>query len=362
VAKLDNFFRLVDKKYGTEGIVLLTYDFNYLGADNAEIGWSFGVPDQKNTGGHCDYDKANVIAELSDQTRIVGTVHSHPHMRAYASQTDHNDQAGFDGIHITFGWSTTTKGQTEYHAEMVRGGNFIWISPEDVLDLENEYVFELNNKTTLKKGIVQIPISNLTKVKREIPLEKEEEEELLSRVSKASHSVTTHYNGNTSIANKAGGSGKAPSPTKGQQLFIDPNTYLPDKDTKYVEPLGLQKFNFTGTGSIPDPLKNNVLIRIEGSDLDLESCKLCNTVWNTSSQVLFGRVLERRQCIGCGVFILLEDEDLKDMDDVRVSKGYYPLKNFYNFDIPTVIWDLRGEEGIDWKPSFEVIEASDSKK
>jgi hypothetical protein len=365
VAEMDAFFRAVDKKFGTEGIVLLTYDFNYLGAANEDLGWNFGVPDQKNTGAHCDYDKANVIDSLSDKTRIVGTVHSHPHMRAYASPTDHNDQAGFDGLHITFGWSIQTKGLTEYHAEMVRGGNFTWIAPEDVMDLENEYVYQFDNEVTLKKGVVQIPTSKVSKVKRDVPIAEVKIDELMLNVTKAYASTTTtthsnnHYSGST-----GGGSGKVSSPTKGQQSFIDQNTYLPGRNIHFSEPVNLQNFSFAGENfNIPDATKNNVLIRLQDDEKELDHCPLCDMVWNNSNQELFGEIVRRRQCVGCGVFVLLDDETLTLMDETRRYNGYYPLENFYQYDLPTVIWDFRNYlEDKDWTPSYEVIEASDTKK
>lgn len=96
VDKLDQFFRLVDDQHGTESIVMLTYDMDKEGPE----GWGVLVPDQENTATHCNYDPHSIAEMKPDNIMIVGSVHSHPGMSAYASGTDHADQADFDGIHI----------------------------------------------------------------------------------------------------------------------------------------------------------------------------------------------------------------------------------------------------------------------
>jgi len=131
VDKLDEFFRLVDAQHHTESIVILTYDTTKEGSD----GWGVLVPDQENTSVHCKYD-ADSIAEIKpDHVMIVGSVHSHPNMAAYASGTDHADQADFDGVHITYGWqSGVNGGATQYHIELQIGGAAYTLKPEDVFE------------------------------------------------------------------------------------------------------------------------------------------------------------------------------------------------------------------------------------
>lgn len=131
VDKLDEFFRLVDAQHHTESIVILTYDTTKQGSD----GWGVLVPDQTNTSVHCKYD-ADSIAEIKpDHVMIVGSVHSHPGMAAYASGTDHADQADFDGIHITYGWQNSVNGgATQYHIELQIGGAAYTLKPEDVFE------------------------------------------------------------------------------------------------------------------------------------------------------------------------------------------------------------------------------------
>jgi hypothetical protein len=131
VDKLDEFFRLVDAKHGTESIVILTFD----PSKNDSSGWGVLVPDQTNTSVHCKYDPDSIAAQKPDDVMIVGSVHSHPGMAAYASGTDHADQADFDGLHITYGWQkTVNNGATQYYIEMQMAGSSWTLKPEDVFE------------------------------------------------------------------------------------------------------------------------------------------------------------------------------------------------------------------------------------
>ena len=131
IEKLDQFFRLVDAQHGTESIVMLTYDLDKTGSD----GWGILVPDQTNTSVHCNYDPDSIAQIKPDNVMIVGSVHSHPGMAAYASGTDHADQADFDGIHITFGWQkSVNNGATQYYAELQMAGTAYKLDIEDVFE------------------------------------------------------------------------------------------------------------------------------------------------------------------------------------------------------------------------------------
>lgn len=129
--KLDEFFRLVHAQHGTESIVILTFDTTKEESD----GWGILVPEQTNTAAHCKYDPDSVAALKEDHIIIVGSVHSHPEMPAYASGTDHEDQADFDGLHITYGWqNSVSNGRTQYHAELQMGGSNYIIDINDVFE------------------------------------------------------------------------------------------------------------------------------------------------------------------------------------------------------------------------------------
>lgn len=131
VDKLDEFFRLVHAKHGTESIVLLTYDTTKEGSQ----GWGILVPEQTNTSAHCKYDPDSIVDLKEDHIMIVGSVHSHPEMPAYASGTDHSDQADFDGLHITYGWQkSVSNGATQYHLELQMGGTAYTLTPKDVFE------------------------------------------------------------------------------------------------------------------------------------------------------------------------------------------------------------------------------------
>lgn len=131
VEKLDEFFRLVHAKHGTESIVLLTYDTTKEGSE----GWGILVPEQTNTSVHCKYDPDSIVDLKEDHIMIVGSVHSHPEMPAYASGTDHEDQADFDGLHITYGWQkSVSNGATQYHLELQMGGTSYTLKAQDVFE------------------------------------------------------------------------------------------------------------------------------------------------------------------------------------------------------------------------------------
>jgi hypothetical protein len=130
--KLDEFFRLVHAQHGTESIVILTFDPTKTDSS----GWGVLVPEQTNTSVHCKYDADSIVEIKPDHVIIVGSVHSHPEMAAYASGTDHEDQADFDGIHITYGWQKSVNGgATQYHAEMQLSGTAYKLNIEDVFDV-----------------------------------------------------------------------------------------------------------------------------------------------------------------------------------------------------------------------------------
>lgn len=138
VRDLDAFFRRIDDKLGTEAIVLLTYNPTQLEAENPSAGWGVLVPKQANTSGSCNYDPASVADAKDDGVMIVGSVHSHPGMSAFASHTDVQDQANFDGIHITYGWKGKSK-VTEYHVELQMAGGRFNFSPDQAFEAEEEH-------------------------------------------------------------------------------------------------------------------------------------------------------------------------------------------------------------------------------
>jgi hypothetical protein len=154
IDKLDQFFRAIEKSHDSEAIVLLTFDPSYEDSQ----GWGILVPEQENNAAHCSYDPISVAETKPDNVYIVGSVHSHPSMAAYASGTDHKDQVGFDGLHITFGWQPSVNNNaTQYHIELQMGGKIFSLTPEQVF--ESDIYFEPDPEV----------LDWVTKVKKEFP-------------------------------------------------------------------------------------------------------------------------------------------------------------------------------------------------
>lgn len=90
--KVTEFFRQIYTLYQSEVMVLM-----YLNTENNKI--CFDVPDQTVTSATIDYE--SLVQDL--KYRLIGTIHSHGSMGAFHSGTDVNDEANFDGLHITIG-------------------------------------------------------------------------------------------------------------------------------------------------------------------------------------------------------------------------------------------------------------------
>jgi hypothetical protein len=148
IASIDAFFREVYKLNSTEAIVILTYDVAKTGPE----GWGYIVPDQKNTGGHCDYKPESIAERLpNDTTVLVGTAHSHPGMDAYKSDTDQKDQlAAGDGVHMTFGWKAAVDGgATKFYCEIQFGQYQEQVTPDYLFD---DFNYEIDMEA-IKKDI-----------------------------------------------------------------------------------------------------------------------------------------------------------------------------------------------------------------
>lgn len=132
ITKIEQFFRKVHDKLDTEATVILTYDNAFKNTGSPSDGWGVLIPKQENTAMACEY-KPESIATLipNNTTYVVGTVHSHPEMPAYASGTDHKDQSAEDGLHITIGWQPPGN-HTEYHIGLAVGGEEWTLQPSQV--------------------------------------------------------------------------------------------------------------------------------------------------------------------------------------------------------------------------------------
>jgi len=90
----NNFFRDVYKHLKSEAIVLLYYDF-----DTNQ--YFLEIPYQEVSCSSIDYK----FPTLETNWKLVGSIHSHPVMGAFQSDTDYFDEKYFEGIHITLSFN-----------------------------------------------------------------------------------------------------------------------------------------------------------------------------------------------------------------------------------------------------------------
>lgn len=113
------FFKEVADKHDTEVAVLLHY---------GDGGWGVSVPKQEVTGGHVDY-KVGPEDRLPGK-RMIGTMHSHVDMGAWHSGVDDEDEAQFDGLHVTLGKMSHVPQMVDIDASLVIRGTKFTISHE----------------------------------------------------------------------------------------------------------------------------------------------------------------------------------------------------------------------------------------
>lgn len=271
---VDSFFRAVHTKHGTEAIVILTYDSAFFDSENPSDGWGFVVPDQENTGSHCDYKPDSVADRLPTATTFTcGTIHSHPMMSAFASGTDHADQASEDGLHITFGWSRQTNMETEYHVELAAG----------------KVNYSLN-------------LSDVVETRPKLPVETDHLDEWLGRVSKATTTAISEVG--------YGGSWQG----QGYRSSSPGGAYNPPAVRKPTDAR-----NYPTGEHAPDLVKNLVIAVFDVTAKNLVKCPFC-TIPMTWAE----RTSEHR-CLMCKNYVAAPEEAatldiilaLPDSDPIR---------------------------------------------
>lgn len=86
------FFKRVYKEHKSEAVVLLYYD------DKLQE-FKLSAPEQR-----VSYSGLKYTPDLTENGfKLIGSIHSHADFSAFHSPTDHDDEADFDGIHITIG-------------------------------------------------------------------------------------------------------------------------------------------------------------------------------------------------------------------------------------------------------------------
>ena len=104
-----DFFVWSANKHDAEAMVYMYY--------NPETKqYDFIPPTQEVTGASISYDE---MPKAAKGFKPLGTIHSHVDMSAFHSGTDTNDQATFDGIHITVG---KVRGYPEYEVKLFVSG------------------------------------------------------------------------------------------------------------------------------------------------------------------------------------------------------------------------------------------------
>jgi hypothetical protein len=266
VQKMEDFFRKVEEKYDTESIVLLTYDPNFLEGDNPGEGWGVLVPDQTNTAADCLYDHESIVEEKEEHVYVVGSAHSHPGMAAFASGTDHKDQADFPGIHITYGWrKNVNNNATEYHIELQTPGTVFYLTPEQVFG-------------DFPKPEPSPEIDNwITKVTKKQPTPATTTGYGYSSYSNTSYNSTTGSKTNSVWANK---------PTTRE-------IKLPD--------------------GFPSVEESTIVGEISSDD---KNCPFC-------SGALIAADIDKRRCLMCHQYLMFDDEQLKDVVAGRQNKGLF---------------------------------------
>lgn len=307
VMDMDDFFRTVARKLGTEAIVLLTYDISYRDTDDPGQGWGIIVPKQRNTAGHCNYDPVSAVDDIPDERQdeifIVGSAHSHPNMSAFASNTDHADQADFDGLHITYGWQmTVNRGETQYHCELQMSGKQFSFKPEDVFE-----------------DLPEAPTN-------------EKIENWIDRVDKAVTTTTTPL-----VAGgydpKAGG----PSRTSG----TSPTSKGTDTSNGYSEYYknlrnGVGESSWRLPPGCPSPAAAGVIVRLLANE---DKCPCCK-------RLILEDEKRRHRCTACMIFFALPDETVEDVIKARDVAGLSAWEIIVDNETtkPIVFWHREKKE------------------
>lgn len=272
IQKVDSFFHSVHKKHGTEAIVLLTYDPRLEGPD----GWGVLIPTQKNTAAHCKYDPESIIDDKDDEVVIVGSMHSHPNMSAYASGTDHHDQDNNDGVHITTGWRSGSN-VNEHYVELQMGGSSFVMGENDAFtDAPEPPTFP-----EIDGWLEKVETASTT-----FPPTK-------------GYGTTTTLSGGTNMA--AGASSK--SGWSGYTPGADVEAYLDQNHKSFKLPEGC-----------PSLTKHTVVVRLL-SDQE-EDCPVCLNRFSSEE------VTQRRRCFSCTCHVLLPGEDIKDIVAIRDASNF----------------------------------------
>lgn len=286
--KMDAFFRAVYAKHKTEAILMLVYNMDYLHSETPSQGWGAIAPEQKNTGGFCDYEPDTIIETLEDNVVLVGSAHSHPEMSAFASDVDHKDQAGWDGIHITYGWrSSVNRGATEHYSEVQYAGKK-W-----ALGL-NELV-EMAPKPTFAEA---------------------ELDPWLKNVTKNTAIGTTHHTSHSSPKSGTPTPSYSPGASGGNGFA---------QNILHRAPIKLP-------ATAPDPKKNVIVGLVKSGDNP--SCPFCHSP-------LDSREIQHGRCFACFNFVVTGQDVIPEINKLREEFGARPIPDLdvAKSEYPILLWD-----------------------
>jgi hypothetical protein len=124
---IKELFKRVVKNYYSEANTMLYYN-------KATKEFQVRVPKQTVTHGGVEYDSLRTDIEENPDPAflLVGTIHSHCDFAAFHSGTDVNDEADFDGLHVTFGHNH--ENVFTISACIVVNGKRQQVTPEDYLE------------------------------------------------------------------------------------------------------------------------------------------------------------------------------------------------------------------------------------
>lgn len=312
VEKIEAFFRAVHKKHQSEAIVVLGYDNDFLNSGNPGDGWVVFVPEQTNTGVHCNYDKEKVMEDKADfpSISLVGTIHSHPEMSAFASATDIEDQKDNDGLHITCGW---TGGATEWHVEYQLANRRFTYSIGQIFEMAPPNSYDVEDW--------------VSRVKKQAPLP-------------PSTYKNTGGKNSTSIT----------KPTGHTKAITETRTH-----GQYYR----EKFNKNRTQGCPDLVTSTVIAVM---DDDASHCVVCQSSINPDS-------IRNRRCIECFAYLLLTSDDgdigaIARAREIAYGAAYLPGLEFLSdreakCNQTVLLWDRNGDKII--KVIYSITKGLDSK-